>query len=164
MKFLYKLFSIFLFFVILIFIKQIAKDLSKNFHKSETEEIENLEKSRKSRKSVKQGETPVHEDIVIHRPGFVFEDVGEVTGESRGSSDKVSVDDAVEKPDNFQEAKIEEKLFDDETGVRLLTEKEMEAIENRNCCHTILKRNESLIMSHTFIELHMFNFISGDDV
>ena len=137
MKFLYKLFSIFLFFVILIFIKQIAKDLSKNFHISETEEIENLEKSLKLRKSVKQDEILVHEDIVIHKPGFVFEDVGEVTGESRESSDKNSVDDAVEKTDNFQEVKIEEKLFDDETGVRLLTEKEMEAIENRNRCDTI---------------------------
>ena len=138
MKFLYKLFSIFLFFVISVFITQIAKDLSKNFKKSETtEKFENPEKSQKSRKSVKEAEIPVHEDIVIQKPGFVFEDVGDVTGKSGGSSDKDSVDDPVDEPDNFQEAKVEEKLFDDETGVRLLTEIEMEAIENRKCYQCI---------------------------
>ena len=136
MKFLYKLFSIFLFFVILIFITQIAKDLF-NFKKSEaSEQIENPEKSQKSRKSVNEAE--IHEDIVIQKPGFVFEDVGDVTGESGSSSEKDSVDDPVDESDNFQEAKVEEKLFDDETGVRLLTEIEMEAIENRKCYQYIL--------------------------
>ena len=137
MKFLYKLFSIFLFFVILIFISQIAKDLSKNFKKSETsEQIENPEKSQKLRKSVNEAE--IHEDIVIQKPGFVFEDVGDITDESGSSSDEDSVDDPVDEPDNNQEAKVEEKLFDEETGVRLLTEIEMEAIENRKCYHYIL--------------------------
>ena len=143
MKFLYKLFSIFLFFVILIFISQIAKDLSKNFTKSETSEIfEKSEKSRKSRKSVKETEILVRnsEDIIVQKPGFVFEDIGEVpTGDSEESgSENGSVDDPVDKPNNHEETIVEQKLFDEETGVRLLTETEMEAIENRNSSHHFL--------------------------
>ena len=149
MKFLYKLFSIFLFFVILFFIKQIARDLSKNFENFE--KSEKLENSQKSRKSVKESEIPTHEDIIVKKPGFVSEDVGDKKSEAipdeaseDGTEDgNEEVDNRSEdknfipedKPeDTFQEPIIEEKLFDDETGVRLLTKLEMEAIENRNCC------------------------------
>ena len=142
MKFLYKLFSIFLFFVILFFIKQIARDLSKNFEKSE--KLENSQKSRKN-----------PEDIIVKKPGFIFEDVGdkkseEIPEEASEDGAKDGTEDGTEGVDNesedknsipedkpedtIQEPIIEEKLFDDETGVRLLTKLEMEAIENRNCC------------------------------
>ena len=80
MKFLYKLFSIFLFFVILFFIKQIARDLSKNFENFE--KSEKLENSQKSRKSVKESEITNHEDIIVKKPGFVSEDAGDKKSEA----------------------------------------------------------------------------------
>ena len=127
MKFFYKLFTILLFFAILLFIKEIAKDLSKNFENFESE------KSQKSRKSVRDTEKSSHEEKMDPEEGLQLQvDASEVSEEvsEEGSEDNLE--------DKLEDKSEGEKLFDEETGVRLLTELEMIAIENRKCCRYFL--------------------------
>ena len=123
MKFFYKLFTILLFFAILLFIKEIAKDLSKNFENFESE------KSQKSRKSVRDTEKPSREEKLDPEEGL------ELQVEASEVSKEVSEEGS---EDNLEDKSEGEKLFDEETGVRLLTELEMIAIENRKCCRYFL--------------------------
>ena len=122
MKFFYKLFTILLFFAILLFIKEIAKDLSKNFENFESE------KSQKSRKSVRDTEKSSHGEKSDPEEGLKLQ----------VEASEVSKEVSEEGSEDHLEDKLEEKLFDEETGVRLLTELEMIAIENRKCCRYFL--------------------------